>query len=150
MIVATADLPSLRGQVAMVDGGFDPLHGGHVDYFHAAAQLGAPVLANVSGDQWVGRKHPPLLPHEERGRVIDALRDIAYTHLSTTSTEDVLRRLQPRYYVKGADWRDRLPPEQVEICAEVGTEIVYLDTVTNSSSGLLRDYVDRVREHAAR
>ena len=51
-----------------------------------------------------------------------------------------LRQLRPRYYVKGSDWRDRLPAEQVTICQEHGIEIVYLDTVRDSSSRILKDY----------
>ncbi len=143
MIVTTDELSHHRGRVAMVDGGFDPLHAGHIEYFTEAAKLGAPVLCNVSSDDYVARKHPPLLSQAQRGRLIDALRPVDFTHLSRSSTEAVLRELRPRYYVKGSDWRDRLPPEQVEICREGGTEIVYLDTVLHSSSELLRALLDQ-------
>lgn len=125
----------------MADGGFDPIHAGHVAYLEEAAALGAPVLCNVSGDHWVGRKHPPLLPEDERVVVVDALRAVTYTHLSRTTTEEILEQLRPRYYAKGADWRERLPAEQVAICARNGTEIVYLDTVRNSSTRILQTYL---------
>lgn len=150
MIVATDELERLHGLVAMVDGGFDPIHAGHVEYFRAASELGAPVLCNVSGDVYVSRKHPPLLPEAERAAVIDAFRWIDYVHISSTTTADVLARLRPRYYVKGADWRDRLPPEELEVCASAGIEVVYLDTVTNSSTGLIQDLVARLtkEQHA--
>jgi len=141
VIVATEDLGELAGRVAMVDGGFDPLHAGHVAYFAAAAELGAPVLCNVSGDHYVSRKHVPLLDEQERAEVIAAIRYVDHVHISRTSTEEILRRLRPRYYVKGFDWRDRLPEEQIAICAAQGTEVVYVDTVRNSSSRLLREYV---------
>lgn len=131
----------------MVDGGFDPLHAGHVEYFEAAAALGMPVLCNVSGDRYVSRKHPPLLPEAHRVRLIDALRPISYTYLAQSSTEDTLRRLQPRYYVKGDDWRDRLPAAEVEACSALEIEIVFLDTVTDSSSQILGRYLDNIREH---
>ena len=144
MIVATEELASLRGSVAMVDGGFDPIHAGHVAYFRAAAELGLPVLCNVSGDEYVSRKHPPLLPEHERAQVIDAIRFVDYVHISHTTTAAVLRALAPRYYVKGADWRDRLPPEEVAVCADAGIEIAYLDTVTNSSSRLVEDLITRM------
>jgi cytidyltransferase-like protein len=137
MIVTTAQLAEHSGRVAMVDGGFDPLHAGHIEYFRAAAALGAPVLCNLASDRYVERKHRPLLTQPERATVIDAIRYIDYVYCSQTTTEDVLRSLRPRFYVKGADWRDRLPAEQVEICAEHGIEVVYLDTVTNSSSAIL-------------
>jgi cytidyltransferase-like protein len=140
VIVSAAQLEGLRGVVAMVDGGFDPLHAGHVAYFRAAAELGVPVLCNVASDDWVARKHPPLLPQEERADVVDAIRWIEYTHLSRTSTAEVLRALRPRFYVKGADWRGRLPTEEQTVCGEHGIEVVFLDTVTNSSTAILERY----------
>lgn len=126
----------------MVDGGFDPLHAGHIAYFEAAAGLGLPLLCNVSSDDWVALKHVPLLPQAERGVVIEAIRWIDYVHLSHTPTVEVLRRLEPRYYAKGADWDGRLPEEEAALCAERGIEIVYLDTVLNSSTAILERYAD--------
>jgi glycerol-3-phosphate cytidylyltransferase-like family protein len=140
VIVESADLALYRGAVTMVDGGFDPLHPGHVAYFRAAAELGAPVLCNVSPDEWVGRKHPPLLPQRERALVLDAIRFLDYVHLSSGSTADVLAALEPRYYAKGADWEGRLPEEEVRLCAERGIAIVYLDTVLDSSTAILARY----------
>lgn len=140
MIVATEELAGLRGRVTMVDGGFDPLHPGHVAYFRAAAELGLPVLCNVSSDEWVARKHPPLLPQAERAELIDAIRCVEYVHPSSTTTAEVLRDLRPRAYAKGADWRDRLPEEELEACAEHGIEIVYLETVRDSSTAILERY----------
>jgi D-beta-D-heptose 7-phosphate kinase / D-beta-D-heptose 1-phosphate adenosyltransferase len=145
VIVATEDLPSYRGTVTMADGGFDPLHHGHVAYLAAAAALGLPVLCNVSPDQWVSRKHPPLLDQSERVTVVDAIRFVELTHLSTTETVDVLRLLQPRYYAKGADWRGRLPDAEEAACAELGIEVVYLDTVLDSSTAILERYERRQR-----
>lgn len=142
MIVATSELPRYRRAVTMVDGGFDPLHGGHVAYFRAAAELGLPVLCNVSGDDWVGRKHVPLLPQAERGAVIDSIRWIELVHLSGSTTRDVLAALEPRYYAKGADWEGRLPHEEATLCTELGIEIVYLDTVLNSSTAILDRYAN--------
>ncbi|NDI10852.1 MAG: hypothetical protein EBY74_07690, partial [Actinobacteria bacterium] len=47
MILSTADLAQVAGKVVMVDGSFDPLHDGHIEYFRQAAGLGLPVLCNV-------------------------------------------------------------------------------------------------------
>ena len=145
MIIATEELPEYRGAVAMIDGGFDPIHAGHVEYMRGAAELGAPVLCNVSSDEWVARKHPPLLAHAERVKVIDAIRYVDYTHPSSISTVDVLRRLRPRYYVKGADWRGRLPDDELAACREHGIEPVFLDTVLNSSTRILEDYASALQ-----
>jgi cytidyltransferase-like protein len=141
MILTFEQLAEHRQQVAMVDGAFDPLHRGHIEYFKAAAKLGLPVLCNVASDRYVRTKHPPLLPEEQRAAIIDAIRYIDFVHIYQIDTETVLRQLRPRYYVKGSDWRDRgLPPEQAVICREHGIDIVYLDTVLDSSSRLLKEY----------
>jgi len=140
VIVQTSELAGYRGRVTMVDGGFDPVHAGHVDYFRAAAELGRPVLCNVSSDEYVSTKHAPLLPEDQRIRLLDAIRYVDFVHLSHTTTAEVLRMLQPAAYAKGDDWKGRLPEEELRICDELGIEIVYLDTVTQSSSRLLEAY----------
>jgi cytidyltransferase-like protein len=145
VIVSTADLADYRGRVTMADGGFDPLHPGHVAYLEAAAGLGLPVLCNVSPDEWVARKHPPLLAQAERAAILDAFRVVDYTHLSQTETVDVLRALGPRYYTKGEDWRGRLPEAELAACAELAIEVVYLDTVLDSSTAILERYAGRRR-----
>jgi D-beta-D-heptose 7-phosphate kinase/D-beta-D-heptose 1-phosphate adenosyltransferase len=140
VIVATEDLGDYRGAVTMVDGGFDPLHPGHIAYFEAAAALGLPVLCNLCPDEWVARKHPPLLTQAERAAVVDAIRFVDYTHPSQLSTADVLERLVPRHYAKGADWRGRLPEDELAICSDLGIDVVYLDTVLDSSTAILDRY----------
>ena len=124
----------------MVDGAFDPLHRGHIEYFRAATTLGLPLLCNVASDRYVRTKHPPLLPEGDRAVIVDAIRFISYTHINQFDTETILRELRPRYYVKGRDWVGRLPPDQVAICAELGIDVVYLDTVLDSSSRILQQF----------
>lgn len=124
----------------MIDGGFDPLHAGHIEYMREAAGLGAPVLCNVSPDEWVATKHAPLLPQAERVKVIDAIRFVDLTHASSVSTAAVLRELRPRFYVKGADWRGRLPEEELAVCEQLHLEPVFLDTVRDSSTRILEEY----------
>lgn len=144
MILRFDELKQYRKQVAMVDGAFDPLHRGHIEYFKAAAgQLDTPLLCNVASDRYVRTKHAPLLPEDQRAAIVDAIRFISYTHINQFDTETILRELQPKYYVKGNDWHGRLPPEQVRICGEHGIEVVYLDTVVDSSSRILRDYTEQ-------
>jgi len=141
MILSFEQLVDYRHQVAMVDGAFDPLHHGHIAYFKAARELGSPVLCNVASDRYVSTKHRPLLSETQRATILDAIRYIDYVHIYQIDTETVLRQLRPRYYVKGSDWRARgLPPEQAVICREHDIEIVYLDTVLDSSSRLLQQF----------
>lgn len=138
MILTFDQLPKYRGTVTLVDGAFDPLHVGHISYFHAAADLGGPLLCNVASDRYVETKHPVLLPQSQRVMVIDALRDVDYTHLNEHDTEAVLEQLQPYAYIKGRDWEGRLPMRQVALCNRLGIRMVFLDTVHESSTRLLQ------------
>ena len=137
MIVDWDGLEALRGAVAMVDGGFDPLHDGHLVYFREAQQLGLPVLCNVTGDEWVAQKHKPLLTAPRRGALIDALEPVTYTHISDRPTAEVLDHLRPRYFVKGNEWEGELPSPEREALERHGIEAVFLDTKTASSTELL-------------
>lgn len=141
MIIGFQDLAAHRGRVAMVDGAFDPLHSGHIAYFDEASRLGVPLLCNLAPDKYVEGKHFPFLPQKERADLIDALRPISLVHVNAFDTETVLKELRPKYYVKGKDWEGRLPAEQIAICKEHNIEIVYLDTMLDSSSAVLRRFL---------
>src|SRR5687767_15982411 len=113
----------------MVDGAFDPLHRGHIEYFRAAAALGSPVLCNVASDRYVSTKHPPLLPEDQRAAVVDAIRYITYTPINRFGTETIPREPQPRLYAKGRDCEGSLPTDQITTCRACGIEVVDLVTV---------------------
>jgi cytidyltransferase-like protein len=91
MILETSQLSDYVGQVAMVDGSFDPIHDGHIAYFQGAAEFGIPVLCNVASDSWTVTKHQVLLSQVQRAVVLDAIRFISFVHLSSTSTLEVLK-----------------------------------------------------------
>ena len=147
MILSTEQLREYVGQLVMVDGSFDPIHDGHIGYFRAASQFGLPVLCNVASDSWTVSKHPVLLTQNQRGIVLDSIRFLSFVHLSQVSTRDVLRLLQPKMYVKGNDWiaRGGVPTEEQQLCDELGIEVKYLETVTNSSSKILADWATAPR-----
>jgi len=142
MILETSQLNDYVGQVAMVDGSFDPIHDGHIAYFQGAAEFGIPVLCNVASDSWTVTKHQVLLSQVQRAVVLDAIRFISFVHLSSTSTLEVLKLLKPRLYIKGNDWiaRGGVPKEEQDACNSLDIEVKYLDTVLNSSTRLLADW----------
>jgi cytidyltransferase-like protein len=139
MILSTADLAQVAGKVVMVDGSFDPLHDGHIEYFRQAAGLGLPVLCNVAPDSWTESKHPVMLEQTKRAVVLDAIRYISYVVIANLSTATTLEAVQPKIYAKGSDWKARggIPREEQSICDRLEIEVVYLDTVLNSSTELL-------------
>lgn len=149
MIITNNNLDVLQKKVIMVDGGFDPLHSGHIKYFEEASKLGHPVFCNVRGDKYItdNKSRINLLNEEERVQLIDALKSISYTYLCNTSTVDTLQKLKPVLYVKGNDWKHRkLPDEEIRICKENDIKIVYLDTVCNSSTRIFEELAPKIIE----
>ena len=142
MMLLTDELGLYKNKLALVDGSFDPIHDGHIKYFAAASQLGVPVLCNVAPDSWTSSKHKVLLNQEQRGVVLDSIRYLDFVHLSCISTAEVIQLLEPRFYLKGNDWLTRggVPEVEESLCRNLGIEILYLQTVTNSSSKLLQDW----------
>ena len=138
MRVSFADLPQFSNHV-LVDGSFDPFHTGHLAYLQAAAHLGHPLLVAVASDEWIRDKGGiPFFPQAHRVTLLEALQGVHAVYAKDRPTEQILSHLRPKAYVKGADWRDRLPPAQVEVCAQYGITIHFTDTVHNSSGARLR------------
>lgn len=144
--IQTSQLSELAETVTLVDGSFDPLHDGHIEYLTEAKKLGLPVLCNLPPDAITSLKHPVLVPRSSRAQVISSLRQVDYIHCGEVSTADVLALLRPRYFAKGVDWllRGGLPEQEVLVCERLAIEIVYLETVTNSSSALLKIFSERL------
>lgn len=142
MIISTNELKNYVGRVTMVDGSFDPLHDGHIAYFSEAKKLGNPVLCNIASDEWTKSKHAVLLGAAQRAVVIDAIKFVDFVHVSTGSTASVLAELRPKIYAKGSDWKTRggVPTQELEICQEHEISVVYLETVLNSSTEILKKF----------
>lgn len=62
-------------KVVLVTGGFDPLHSGHIEYFHAAKKLGDILVVGLNSDEWLTRKKGrPFMPFKERSSIINELK----------------------------------------------------------------------------
>ena len=79
---------------------------------------------------------------EQRGVVLDSIKYLDFVHLSSIPTAEVIQLLKPRFYLKGNDWLTRggVPEVEESLCRNLGIEILYLETVTNSSSKLLQNW----------
>ena len=138
MRLTFTDLPDYPG--VLVDGSFDPLHAGHISYIHTARALAkGPLLCAVASDDYIRRKgREPLLPQASRVAVVEALGQIMAVYLKDRPTHEVLEQMKPAAYVKGADWRGKLPPEQVEVCHRLNIPILFVDTLEDSSTARLK------------
>ena len=61
--------------LALVTGGFDPLHSGHIEYFKSAKQLGDALCVAVNSNDWLIRKKGKyFMTAPERISIISELR----------------------------------------------------------------------------
>jgi cytidyltransferase-like protein len=95
--------------VALVDGCFDPLHAGHIHYFRRAQEFGFPLVCKAAGDEYISKKHPLFLAQERRYALLEALGIFENIYLSSQTTAEVLALLKPKLYIKGSEWRGKLP-----------------------------------------
>ena len=135
--------------VVLADGCFDPMHPGHLEYLRAAAVFGR-LCVNVAPDSIIRAKgREPLQSATDRALIVCALRYVDVVHVMPTL--EALRLIRPSVYVKGADWRGRLPEDHIALCAELGIDVVYVDTRTrHSSADLLRRWLVKMQESWSR
>ena len=143
MILKDKDLSKYQNKLILVDGCFDPIHAGHIDYFRFSAGLGHPLLCNLENDCYIRdfKKREPFLPEKQRLVILDSIKFINFVHLQTAATYSVLNNLKPLIFVKGADWKKKkLPSDELKICQRIGIKIIYMKKNLDSSTRILEKY----------
>ncbi len=105
-MVAVESIGVALMSVALVLGGFDILHWGHVDFLRQAERLGR-VTVGLSSDALLARtKRDPVFTYPERRQ---ALKRLGYEVVSRNESDvsDLVTSLGPEYFVCGNDWVDR-------------------------------------------
>jgi len=135
--------------IVLVTGGFDPIHGGHIDYFNAARQLGDILIVGVNSDSWLERKKGKFfMPITERVQIIENLKMvdncILFNDDDNTAIEAIknVKALYPNSKIIFANGGDRTKDNIPEmVCDDV--ELVFGVGGTdkkNSSSDILRKW----------
>lgn len=117
----------------LCSGCFDGLHAGQVRYLQKARALDVtlPLLVAVASDAYI-QQMKGRMPHwslADRMQTVAALKgvDDVIVH-GWPSVADMIREHRPRWFVKGAEWRYRLPPDVRLACEAVQAEIVFTET----------------------
>jgi rfaE bifunctional protein nucleotidyltransferase chain/domain len=105
-------------RVVFTNGVFDVLHAGHVSYLAWAREQGDALILGLNTDDSVRRikgEKRPIVPFEERARVLSALRSVdAIVGFAQRTPETLLDRIAPDVHVKSSQYReDELPERDV-------------------------------------
>lgn len=136
----------------VVSGGFDPIHAGHVAHIEKAKRHGDHLTVIVSSDeQLIKKKGYCFLPLEHRLAIIKALRSVdevivCYDDDGTCTT--ALKMLRPDVFCKGGDRTpNNMPQSEIDICQEIGCQIVYgVGEKVASSQDLIQAAIKQLKE----
>jgi len=140
-----------RGQrIVFTNGCFDLLHPGHVQCLEQARALGDVLVVAINSDTSVrGLKGDgrPLVPHEDRARVVAALASVDYVTIFDQPTpRELIARLLPDVLVKGGDWAPDAIVGREEVEA-AGGRVVSIPLAAGYSTSKL---IERIRNAGSR
>ena len=94
--------------LVFTNGCFDILHAGHVDYLASARAEGDALVVAINSDDSVKKNKGagrPLVPQEDRARVLAALESVDYVVVfDEDEPADLVAAVLPDVLVKGEDW----------------------------------------------
>ncbi len=111
-----------KERIVFTNGCFDILHRGHVEYLGFARNQGELLVVGLNTDLSVNSmKGPgrPVLPEQDRARILAAMEDVDYVVLFDEPTpEKLIKEVRPDVLIKGEDWREKgvVGREFVESC----------------------------------
>ena len=134
-------------KVVAVCGAFDPFRIGHLEHIKKAKQLGDWLIVILNSDADLVRKRgsPDLVaqPIGERYEILKAIKYVDRVVIGIDSDGTVaqtLLMLKPDILAKGGDRNSKtMPKNEIEVCKQIGCEIVYgVGERLSSSSDILR------------
>ncbi len=98
-----------KGMVLVFTNGcFDIIHAGHCHYLEEARRLGDILVVGLNSDESVKRikgKGRPIIPQEQRAKVLSSLQPVDYVVIFNEDTPfELIRSIKPDVLVKGGDW----------------------------------------------
>tara|TARA_B100000965_G_scaffold24911_2_gene18740 strand:+ start:18916 stop:19743 length:828 start_codon:yes stop_codon:yes gene_type:complete len=139
--------------IALVTGGFDPLHEGHITYFESAKRDFDMLIVGINSDKWLLKKKGYFfLSWNERSSIVSSLKVVDEVisfndedGSAVNAIEICLDRYKKITFMNGGDRTSKNIPEmqkftsdRVEFKFGVGG-----DTKINSSSNILKDFYEK-------
>ena len=142
-------------KIAIVSGGFDPIHGGHIELMKRAKKLASHLVVILNSDDFLTRKKgKPFMPYEDRLAVVESFRfvDMVVPSIDKDQTvKETLRKLsecrtilskdipyETLIFCNGGDRTSGENTPEHALCEKLGIEVVYgLGDKIQSSSRLI-------------
>ena len=80
---------------AIVSGGFDPVHAGHLRMFQDAKNLSDKVILLLNNDEWlVKKKGKPFMTENQRKEILDEFKSISKVIIQTSSDKSSTKAIE--------------------------------------------------------
>jgi glycerol-3-phosphate cytidylyltransferase len=139
-----------QGKIVFTSGSWDMFHVGHLNILEKSRALGDRLVVGVSTDELIEeyKGMPPVIPFEERLRIVSAMECVDVAVKQTILTE--VRQLQ-EYDVDivtiGDDWKEKYLEGLEWMEQQEGKEVVYFEyTPGVSTTGIKRKIIKNTYE----
>ena len=124
-------------KLAIVSGGFDPVHVGHLEFFERARAMADELFVIVNDDEYLKRKKgKPFMPFQERMTIVQALKPVTLAIESIDEGDTVTKTLQwvralykskfsEMIFCNGGDRTYEGNTPEYQACLELGIEPVF-------------------------
>ncbi len=141
----------MKKKVIIVSGYFNPLHIGHIEYFHAAKEMGDLLFVIVNNDiQRALKGSKEFMNEKDRLIILSELKVIDKAFLSIDEDRTVINSIKKihdeysdnykLFFANGGDQSNQSIPES-KICAELDIKLLDgLGDKIQSSSWILKKY----------
>ena len=140
-------------KIAIVSGGFDPIHVGHIELMQKAKYLAGALIVIVNDDNFLTQKKgKPFMPFEERKKIVESVRYVDMVIKCIDEDQSVCETLkglascrtlinnqthEKLLFCNGGDRTSGENTPEHALCIELGIEPVYgLGDKIQSSSWL--------------
>lgn len=123
-------------KTVLCTGCFDIFHVGHLRYLKAAKRQGDYLIVAVTSDKYVN-KGPgrPVFGIRHRMEILQSLSFVDRVVSSNSAVPiPIIKRFRPHVYVKGAEYRGRLPEQ--ELVESLGGRVHFTNDIVFSSTAL--------------
>ena len=142
---------------ALVSGGFDPVHVGHLKMFKDAERLSNDVILLLNNDEWlIKKKGKPFMNQNQRKEILDEFKSISKVIIQTASDKSSSQAIEkfaldnPNKnicYCNGGDRSNVKNIREVDICNKMGINLEFEvggKEKIESSSQLTKNYLGNV------
>ena len=131
-IVALDEFEELRpslGRVVATSGGFDPIHPGHISCIIESSGYGDVLVVIVNGDSFLTeKKGKPFQDCHTRCLIVSGIRTVDYVVPFDAPGDPTVSRalaaIRPDVFTKGGDRFDDASIPELEVCREIGAEVI--------------------------